>query len=162
MATGVSLALVLVGSVFMLLAAVGVARMPDVFLRLHSSTKSATLGAGCLLLGAAIYFGDFAVGVRALAVVAFLFATAPVAAHVIGRAAYLSGVPLWEGTLSDELQGQYDLKTHHLASPAPTAGPEPTAVPTFASPEAEQGEALDFFDDAEAEALHDDDPPGAA
>jgi len=161
MATGVSLALVLVGSIFMLLAAVGVVRMPDVFLRLHSSTKSATLGAGCLLLGAAIYFGDFAVGVRALAVVAFLFATAPVAAHVIGRAAYLSGVPLWEGTLSDELQGQYDLRTHHLASPAPTAGAGP-AAPALTSPEAEQGEALDFFDDAEAEALHDDEPPGAA
>jgi len=154
MATGVSLGLVLIGSVFMLLAAIGVARMPDVFMRLHCSTKSATLGAGCLLLGAAIYFGDFSVGVRALAVVAFLFATAPVAAHVIGRAAYLSGVPLWEGTLSDEMKGQYNMATHHLASPSPDAGPVPTL------PEAAQAEALESFDDAEAEALNAAEAPG--
>lgn len=128
MAQGLSLVLVVIGAAFMLLAAVGVARMPDVFMRLHSSTKSATLGSGCILLGAALYFGDFSVGVRALAVVAFLFATAPVAAHVVGRAAYVSGVPLWEGTLSDELRGRYNPETHRLESPAPPAGSAPEAV----------------------------------
>lgn len=124
MAESVSLVLMLIGSTFMLLAAVGVARMPDVFTRLHSSTKSATLGVGCLMLGAAFYFGEFSVGVRALAVVAFLFITAPVAAHVLGRAAYLSQVPMWEGTLSDELRGHYDLETHRLES-VPALDPAP-------------------------------------
>jgi len=117
MAQGMSLFLLLLGAIFMLLAAIGLARMPDVFMRMHSSTKSATLGAGCIMLGAALYFNDFAIAVRALAIVAFLFATAPVAAHMIGRAAYLSGVPLWEGTLSDEMHGCYDVETHILASP---------------------------------------------
>jgi multicomponent Na+:H+ antiporter subunit G len=49
-------------------------------------------------------------------VVVFVFVTAPVGAHMIGRAAYLSGVPLWEGTLSDDLKGRYDAQTHSLAS----------------------------------------------
>lgn len=111
-----SVSLILAGALFMLLAAVGVARMPDVFMRMHSSTKSATLGAGCIMLGAALFFNDFAIAVRALAIVAFLFATAPVAAHMIGRAAYLSGVSLWEGTLGDEMRGCYDEATHALAS----------------------------------------------
>jgi hypothetical protein len=57
-------------------------------------------------------FNDFAIAVRALAIVVFMFSTAPVAAHMIGRAAYLSGVPLWEGTLSDEMHGCYDAETY--------------------------------------------------
>jgi len=117
MAESISLILMLLGALFMLLAAIGLARMPDLFMRMHSSTKSATLGVGCIMLGAALYFNDFAIAVRALAIVVFLFATAPVAAHMIGRAAYLSGVPLWEGTLSDEMRGRYDAETHILASP---------------------------------------------
>lgn len=125
MAQNLSAALTLIGAFFMFVAAVGVARMPDLFMRLHASAKSATLGAGCLLLGAALRFDDFTVGARALVIVIFLFVTAPVAAHMLGRAAYLAGVPLWEGTLSDDLEGQYDPKTHEL-----TAQPKPNRSKT--------------------------------
>ena len=69
-------------------------RTPDVLTRMHSSTKSVTLGLGLITLGVVLVFRDFAIGVRALAIVIFLFVTAPVAAHMIARAAYLSGVPL--------------------------------------------------------------------
>jgi multicomponent Na+:H+ antiporter subunit G len=51
-------------------------------------------------------------------VVVFIFVTAPVAAHMIARAAYFSSVPLWEGTLSDDLEGRYDERTHTLHSHA--------------------------------------------
>jgi hypothetical protein len=47
------------GPAFALLAAVGVLRMPDVFTRMQASTKASTLGLGCLLIGAALQFGDF-------------------------------------------------------------------------------------------------------
>lgn len=116
MAESISLILLLLGAAFMLLAAIGLVRMPDVFMRMHSSTKSATLGVGLIMLGVALRFDDFTISVRALAIVVFLFSTAPVAAHMIGRAAYLSGVPLWEGTLSDEMRGCYDPETHTLSS----------------------------------------------
>jgi multicomponent Na+:H+ antiporter subunit G len=115
MAESISQVLLLLGAVFMLLAAIGMVRMPDVLTRLHSSTKSGTLGVGLIMLGVALVFGDFAIGVRALAIVIFMFFTAPVAAHMIARATYLSGVPLWEGTLSDELRGRYDPETHALS-----------------------------------------------
>ena len=118
MAEGISLILLLLGAVFMLLAAIGMVRMPDVLTRMHSSTKSATLGVGLIMLGVALIFSDFAIGVRALAIVFFMFATTPVSAHMIARAAYLSGVPLWEGTLSDEMRGRYDPETHTLAGEA--------------------------------------------
>jgi multicomponent Na+:H+ antiporter subunit G len=41
---------------------------------------------------------------RAVLVIAFFFLTAPVGAHMIARAAYAVGVPLWEGTITDELR----------------------------------------------------------
>lgn len=91
------------GALFLLLAAVGVVRMPDLYTRMHAATKATTLGAGCTLLAVAVYFDDFGVTVRALLVVAFIFLTAPVAAHMIGRAAYRIGVPFWHGTKLDEM-----------------------------------------------------------
>lgn len=93
-----------VGALFTLLAAVGVLRLPDLFTRMQASTKSATLGVACMMVATLTHFGDLAVGARALLVVAALFLTAPVAAHAIGRAAYLRGVELWDGTMFDELR----------------------------------------------------------
>lgn len=90
------------GAAFALLAAVGVLRMPDVFTRMQASTKASTLGLGCLLLGAALQWGDFGSFVRLASIAAFVLLTTPVAAHVIARAAYLAAVPLWDGTVLDE------------------------------------------------------------
>lgn len=109
----------LIGASFMLIAAIGVVRFPDLFMRLHSNTKSATLGVGCIMLGTAIHAilsNEPRFAVQAIAIILFLLITAPVAAHLLGRAAYLSNVPLWEGTLSDELRGRYDPTTHDLTS----------------------------------------------
>jgi multicomponent Na+:H+ antiporter subunit G len=102
----VSAVLIVVGGAFMLLAGVGVIRMPDLFMRMQAATKAATLGAGCMLLSVAIHFGELTIVTRALLVIAFVFLTAPVAAHMIARAAYSVGTPLWKGTIVDELRGQ--------------------------------------------------------
>ena len=90
------------GSVFALLAAVGVLRMPDVFTRMQASTKASTLGLGCLLVGAALQLGDFGSIIRVVSIGAFILLTTPVAAHVIARASYFADVPLWQGTVLDE------------------------------------------------------------
>ncbi len=101
-----STALLAIGAAFSLIAAIGVARFPDLFLRMHCSTKSATLGVSFIMLGAALHFGDLVSFTKVLAAILFILVTAPVAAHVLGRAAYLAGVPLWKGTLSDEMRAQ--------------------------------------------------------
>lgn len=108
--------LLILGGLFMLLASVGVLRMPDVYMRISTATKAATLGAGCMLLAAAVHFGTISIISRALAILVFIFLTAPVGAHVMGRAAYIIGVPLWEGTVMNELQGRYDPQTGELES----------------------------------------------
>jgi multicomponent Na+:H+ antiporter subunit G len=106
--------LLLVGALFLLLAAIGLVRMPDLFTRMSAATKGTTLGVGCMLAAVAIHFPGIEITTRVLAGVAFFFLTAPVGAHMIARAAYFVGVPLWEGTVRDELRGQYNPRTHQL------------------------------------------------
>lgn len=108
--------LLVIGAFFIFVASLGLLRMPDLFLRMSSSTKAATLGVGSMLLGAAIYFDDLGITTRALATILFVFLTAPVAAHMIGRAGYFIGALLARETVLDELHGQYDLRTHRLES----------------------------------------------
>jgi multicomponent Na+:H+ antiporter subunit G len=117
MSEWVMTALMITGGAFLLLAAIGIIRMPDLYSRIQAATKAATLGVGCIILALAIHFVDLGITVRALLVIAFLFLTQPVAAHMIGRAAYFVGVPLWENTIMDELRGRYDASTHALESP---------------------------------------------
>ena len=125
----VVMVLMLGGALFMALAGVGLLRMPDLFLRMSSTAKAGTLGAGLLLLGAAIHFDNFSITTRAIAIIVFLLLTAPVAAHMIGRAAYFDGVPLWKGTVQDDLHGHYRVSTHSL---------ETTSVPENDSPQTDE------------------------
>jgi multicomponent Na+:H+ antiporter subunit G len=112
------------GSLFVLLAAIGLLRMPDLFTRMHPSSKAATLGTVLILIGIALHFQDGAIAVRAVLICLFLFLTAPVASHIIARAGFLSGVPLAEDTAIDELSDRYDLQTHSLSCPPTEAEDE--------------------------------------
>lgn len=104
----------LLGSFFILISAIGLIKMPDLFTRMSATTKASTLGVGLVLLGTALFWQDIGISARAIIIVTFLFLTAPVAAHIIGRAAYFDKVPLWDKTKVDELKGKYDEKTHDL------------------------------------------------
>ncbi len=104
------------GTFFILTAAIGILRMPDVFLRISVVTKAATLGVGFMLIGLAFHFGSFAITVRAVAILIFVLLTGPAAAHMIGRAAYFIGDPLWKKTGKDELSNRYNKNSEKLAS----------------------------------------------
>ncbi len=108
--------LVLLGGGLMLVAAIGAVRLPDLLTRMHATTKAGTLGATLSLAAVAVHFGDAAVTARAGAIILFIILTAPVAAHVIGRAGYFAGVSLWERTARDELRDRYDPESHTLYS----------------------------------------------
>ena len=110
----ISAAMMFIGAAFFLISGLGVIRFPDLYMRVSASTKASTLGAGFSLLSLAIYFGELGITMRSLATITFLVVTAPVAAHLISRAAYSIGVRLWEGTISDELRGKYAKETGAL------------------------------------------------
>lgn len=105
MISWIGLLLLLSGALLCLFAAVGVLRLPDFFMRMHAATKAGVAGSGLLLLGVAALDGTAATWVKAVLAVLFLLFTTPVAGHLIGRAGYLSGVPLWRGTREDALDG---------------------------------------------------------
>lgn len=79
--------LLLMGGFFALVAAIGILRLPDVLMRMHASTKAGTLGSSLILIGGAVHFGDGATTTRVVAIIVFLMLTAPIAAHMLGRAA---------------------------------------------------------------------------
>jgi multicomponent Na+:H+ antiporter subunit G len=96
------LVLIALGAFFTFIAGFGVLRMPDIYTRMHASTKAASLGAALMLIAAAFYFQEIAVVTRIAITTVFIFLTAPVAAHMLGRAAYLMKVQQWEGSVIDE------------------------------------------------------------
>lgn len=82
-------ALVLIGAAFTLIGAIGLSRLPDIFTRLHGPTKATTLGVGSIVIASLIHSTAMngALSLHELGISLFLFITAPVSAHMIGKAA---------------------------------------------------------------------------
>jgi multicomponent Na+:H+ antiporter subunit G len=92
-----------IGLFFGLTGAVGIVRMPDVYTRIQCSSKTITMGAMPLLAAVAVAKGaDSTYGSRALIVAVLLVIVNPAASHALARAAYKTGVPMWEGSVVDE------------------------------------------------------------
>ena len=100
----VSSVLLLAGVLLSVVAAVGLVRLPDVLSRMHAATKPATLGLLLICVGAALRMPDGGDAVKLLLVAAFQFLTAPVAAHMIGRAAYRAGAGAVDALVVDDLR----------------------------------------------------------
>ncbi|MCE4050969.1 MULTISPECIES: monovalent cation/H(+) antiporter subunit G [Bacillaceae] len=104
--------LIAIGVLLHLVAALGVIRLPDVYTRNHAASKASTLGIMVILLATFLYFyfinGHF--NSRILLGIVFFFLTSPVAGHLIGRAAYNSGVELWDKSIQDDLKSSKDEK----------------------------------------------------
>jgi multicomponent Na+:H+ antiporter subunit G len=104
MKTYVIMSSMAIGAFFVFVAALGVLRLPDVYMRISAASKASTLGVSALLTGTALYFGDAPTLFRVGAILLFIALTVPVGGHMIGRAGYVSGSPLWKGSICDELR----------------------------------------------------------
>lgn len=98
------------GAIFILIASLGLYRMPDFYTRLSVTVKAATLGVGFILGAVAVHFSDFSITTKVFAVIFFLFITSPVAAFLIARTAYVSNVKMWDKSVRDELKDVIDKK----------------------------------------------------
>ena len=111
MIEGLLALLIVSGSFFGFTAALGLVRMPDIYTRMSISGKAATLCCGLLLAAVAIQLQDARVTARVVAAILFLLLTVPVGAHMIARAAYRTGSPMWDGErmqLSQRQSGDKD------------------------------------------------------
>jgi multicomponent Na+:H+ antiporter subunit G len=98
--------LLLFGVFFIFSSSIGLLRLPDVYTRSHAASKGATLGISSLLLGTFIYFLYFEGELSSSLILGIIFVllTLPVSGHMIARAAYNSGIPLWEKSVKNELE----------------------------------------------------------
>jgi multicomponent Na+:H+ antiporter subunit G len=104
----ISIFCMLIGSLFILIAAIGIFRMPDLLMRMHAATKAGTLGSGLILIGVIFHFNKWNVTIEGFLTIIFIFITAPIASHLLARAAYFRGVTLAKITVIDELKEHYD------------------------------------------------------
>jgi len=97
--------LVLFGAIFYVFSSLGLIRMPDVYNRMQTATKSATLGSLGVIMGVGIWavssVNSYAWLPKTMVIAVFLLLTNPISAHALIRAAYKSGIPLWEGSVVD-------------------------------------------------------------
>ena len=104
----VAVLLILAGTIVSFLSAIGLIRLPDIYTRSHALSKGSTMGVLFILIGTFLFFimeGFFSI--RLFLGIFFVFLTAPVAAHVVVRAAYRSNVPLAKESVKDDLKEVY-------------------------------------------------------
>ncbi|MEM1045207.1 MAG: monovalent cation/H(+) antiporter subunit G [Pseudomonadota bacterium] len=101
--------MVVIGSGFILIAAIGLIRLQDVYLRMHAASKAGTLGSGVMLIALAVYALETDVITRAVAGVVFLILTAPVSAHLLARASFMSGYKPCDETKIDTFSKSLNL-----------------------------------------------------
>jgi multicomponent Na+:H+ antiporter subunit G len=104
----------LIGVGFMVLSSIGMLRMPDLYTRIHAAAKAGTVGVIGILLAVAVHAQDVLTAAKMFALIGFFLFTAPVASHMIDRAAYLTNVKTTDTTVIDELDGRYDMETGQL------------------------------------------------
>jgi len=91
--TAIVIALVVVGAFFLTVGTIGLLRLPNVYNRMHATSKPTTLGTAAIFLAGFVEFGPGSEGLTALIGIAFLFLTVPTGSHMIARAAERIGVP---------------------------------------------------------------------
>ncbi len=107
-------ALLVTGSLIIGISGIGLVRLGDPFMRMHAATKSGVVGAGLVMLGAGLASGTVGGALTGMAGMVFLFFTAPVASHVLGRAAYIAGAPITPSTVQDALAGVLPRNVHDI------------------------------------------------
>lgn len=80
--------MLLIGSFFFLVGTIGLIRMPDVYSKMHATTKCDTLGAGFIMAGLMLLTGFSGVTIKLLLIIVFIWLTNPTAAHIIAKANY--------------------------------------------------------------------------
>jgi multicomponent Na+:H+ antiporter subunit G len=102
---GLSWALIVAGSFFTIVGAVGVIRMPDLYTRMHAASVTDTLGAGLILVGFMLQAGPSLVLLKLAFLFLLLFFISPVATHAIANAALHYGI---EPMLAQDRRGRLD------------------------------------------------------
>lgn len=131
----VSWALIVTGSVFLLIGAIGIIRMPDFFTRLHAAGITDTMGAALLVAGMMVQAGLSLVTVKLFLIGAFLFFTSPTATHAIANAAFVAGM---RSKFADSIVARPDDTTEVAPPIEQPSDAEPDTLPAPKKPEGDE------------------------
>jgi len=127
---GIALLFLLVGALLSLAAGVGLLRFPDAIARMHATTKPQIFGLALILAAIALQSRSWATVLTVLPVLVFQMLTAPISAHMVGRAGYRTGVLRRDRILVDELEQAVErAQREHVEEFEATAVEDPGAAP---------------------------------
>ena len=106
----------IIGTLFILIASIGLLKMPDVYLRMSASTIAGTFGVASMLIAVAIYFLNITITLHIIGIIIFLILTVPIGAHMLGKTSHIIGLKMWGKTVCDDLKGKYDEETKQYKS----------------------------------------------
>lgn len=98
----VSFGFLLAGAIFILISAIGLLRLPDLYMRMHATTKTTSLGVFLLLVGSLFAIPDLATIFKGVMVIIFIFLTTPLGAHMISKAGHMRNVTKSDNYVRDD------------------------------------------------------------
>lgn len=96
--------LIIAGSLFMLVAAIGIVKLQDVYMRMHAITKASSLSIVLFIVAMVVYMPGLNTIAGGVAIILFIIATAPVASHMIARVSQILGIPMAKGEVMNEMK----------------------------------------------------------
>jgi multicomponent Na+:H+ antiporter subunit G len=110
--------LLVLGAFFMLIASVGLVRLPDLYMRIHAATKAPSLGIFLMVIGIIVYFFNLWTSIEGVIVIVFVFITAPIGSHMISSVAHDMGVDKDKTTIVDEMEQDMNPEMEKKPTPA--------------------------------------------
>ena len=77
--------LILLGSIFIFISALGLLRFDNLYSRMHATTKATSFGILLLIIGVALFFNSGVIWIKSILIIVFIYLTAPLAAHSIAK-----------------------------------------------------------------------------
>lgn len=105
MAEWIAFFALILGACFILVSAIGILRLPDLYMRMHATTKTTSMGITGILVAVMIVYPDFATIIKGFLVILFIYLTTPLGAHMLGKAGILRNIKKWDQYGRDDLKG---------------------------------------------------------
>lgn len=92
------------GALFILISAIGLLRLPDLFMRMHASTKTTSMGFTLILIGVIVAFPAPGTVIKSLLIIIFIYLTTPLGTHMVGKSGHLLGIKQWRHAVRDDMK----------------------------------------------------------
>ena len=103
MAEWIAFFALILGALFVLVSAIGILRLPDLYMRMHATTKTTSMGITGILIAVMILFPDFSTILKGLLIIVFIYLTTPLGAHMIAKAGIMLNIKKWKRYVRDDI-----------------------------------------------------------